>query len=257
MNSNKNVIVHFNKVARSYRSNYEGNNIVSHSFNTRLKIVKTFIGYPKGKKILDIGCGPGLLAKELVDISVEFMGIDISERMIKECQQDKTLNKFKFQAIDPVEFLKENQSEKYHIIVCMGLFEYLTDKYTHDLMEKIAQHLYPGGILIGTYPNINSPYRKVDRIYQKLMGRDVMVPPYTPGVGHKEFSERRLNKEWKQYNIELNKVAYYNFRLIPKPLDNYLKGLDLLIARKLQVLSESPFRFLATAMVLGGKKCSK
>lgn len=254
MSGYENVKKHFNKVARNYRSNYEGDNIVAHSFNTRLKIVVSLMGHAHGKCILDIGCGPGLLAKELLDIPCKFKGLDISEKMIEECRRDKTLQKYEFRAVDPAIFLKENRSEKYHIITCMGLFEYLTNKYTHDLMEEIAQHLYPGGRLIVSYPNVKSPYRMADRIYKKFTGKDVMVPPYTPGVGHKEFSEKRLKKEWRQYNIEPSKVVYYNFRLIPKPLDAYLKALDLLIARKLQVLSESPFRFLATAMVLRGEK---
>jgi len=38
------------------------------------------IGKIKGKKILDIGCGPGLYAKKLKEMGAEVKGIDISEK---------------------------------------------------------------------------------------------------------------------------------------------------------------------------------
>ncbi len=249
------VIKHFDSVAKTYRLNYEGNSIVSRSFSTRLNIVLSLIGDVDGKSILDIGCGNGILARSLAHKNCEFIGIDVSEGMIKECLTDSQLARCVFQATEPLVFFEENTKKMFHIIICMGLFEYLTDEYTHNLMEGIAAHLYPNGVLIATYPNVCSPYRLFDRLYRKLSHRrDIMVPPYTPGIAHREFFENKLKKEWSRYHIEMDKSLYYNFRLIPKPLDNKLKILDLFIAKRLQVLEESCLRFLATAMVLRGRK---
>lgn len=254
MNNKNTVVGHFDGAAKKYRANYEGNNIVSHSFNTRLRIVLSIIGDVNGKGILDIGCGPGILAGCLVKNKCEFTGIDISGEMIQECLKDGELKGFSFKADDPILFFEKNPEKKFHVIVCMGLFEYLTDEYSRRLMGQISGHLYPDGVFIATYPNIYSPYRLADRLYRKLTRKETMVPPYTPGVSHKEFSESGLRREWAMHNIEINKTVYYNFRLMPKPLDAWLKTLDLFVSRWLQILSESRFRFLATGMVLRGSK---
>lgn len=254
MNNKNTVIGHFDGVAKKYRANYEGNNIVSHSFNTRLQIVLSLIGDVNGKDILDIGCGPGILARCLVKNKCEFTGIDISSEMIQGCLKDGELGGFSFKAEDPLLFFEKNPEKKFHVIVCMGLFEYLTDEYTHRLMGQISRHLRPDGVFIATYPNIYSPYRLADRLYRKLTRKEAMVPPYTPGVTHKEFFENKLRKEWTKHNIEIDKSVYYNFRLIPKPLDAWLKTLDLFVSRRLQILAESRLGFLATAMVLRGRK---
>lgn len=254
MNNKNTVVEHFDSVAKKYRSNYEGNNIVSHSFNLRLQIVLSLTGDVSGRTILDIGCGPGILARSLVEKKCEFIGIDVSNEMIEECLRDSKLRKFLFQAIDPLDFFEKNLEKKFYVIICMGLFEYLTDEYACRLMKQISGHLHPDGIFIATYPNICSPYRLADRFYRKLTHKEAMVPPYTPGVAHKEFFENKLRKEWRKFNIEMNKAVYYNFRLLPKPLDNQLKTLDLFMSRRLQILAESHFRFLATAMVLRGMK---
>ena len=254
MNANDAVKRHFNTVAPTYKSNYQGNNIIFHSFDTRLKIVLDFIGDPSHKSILDIGCGPGVLAKYLVNYECEFVGLDISHRMIDECKQDQDLKSFKFVAEDPLEYFEINPNEKFEIITCMGLFEYLTDKYRSKLMQKITEHLSDAGIFIATYPNYWSLYRLTMRLYRALSGSDTMISPYTPGVGHKEFVENMLKCEWQEYNIVLQQAAYYNFRLIPKPVDQWVKSFDLWLARRLQSLSRSPLRYLGTAMVLKGDK---
>ena len=49
--------------------------------------VKKFATYMKsGKKVLDVGCGPGKHAKELIKLGLEVTGIDFSKEMIKEAK---------------------------------------------------------------------------------------------------------------------------------------------------------------------------
>jgi len=174
--------------------------------------------------------------------------------MIEQCKKNKELEKFQFYSVDPVDYLQENKDKKFDIITCMGLFEYLSDDYTEKLMVAITDRLSDNGILIATFPNYWSPYRVIDRFYRKITGSESMVPPYTPGVQHKEFKESETKNKWGDYGIRLNDSVYYNFRLIPKPFDKMFKSIDLWIARCLQKLSRSPLRFLATAMVLKGVK---
>ncbi|WP_436911663.1 class I SAM-dependent DNA methyltransferase [Halosimplex marinum] len=41
----------------------------------------------EGKRVLDVGCGPGKYAEELSDRGAEVLGIDASERMVSEARQ--------------------------------------------------------------------------------------------------------------------------------------------------------------------------
>lgn len=253
MNTQENVTRHFNNVAKTYRGNYEGDNIVAHSFSTRRRIVLGLLGNVTGKSILDIGCGPGVLAKPLAGAGCDFFGIDIAPEMIAVCKADDSLRSFSFEATDPVGFLERNPEMTFDAVTCMGLFEYLTDDYTAALMGAIRGALRPGGQLIATYPNYYSPYRTVDRVYRALTRKEVMVPPFTPGVKHKDYREGELTREWASHGLRVVEAVYYNFRVFPKPVDGWIEKSDLWTARRLQFLERSPLRFLGTGLVLGGR----
>ena len=67
------------------------NNYHNHLRNMELKIIKKYV---KGKIVLDVGCGTGLVMKEILADSKKVYGIDFSEGMlIKAREKNLTVSK--------------------------------------------------------------------------------------------------------------------------------------------------------------------
>tara|TARA_B100000902_G_scaffold79305_1_gene83976 strand:+ start:3589 stop:4248 length:660 start_codon:yes stop_codon:yes gene_type:complete len=107
----------------------------NNSVNERLIVAKKLLSsLVFNKKILEIGCGSGLLAEELVNAGAKsYLGYDFAESAIKKakerCQKEKKI-KFKLGAVDEIK-----TNEEYDIIFSLGLVDWLDDKEIRKLVE--------------------------------------------------------------------------------------------------------------------------
>lgn len=100
-----------------------------------LKIVLPLLEKNSQVKILDIGCGTGQLIGELsrVNASVNYLGIDVSENMIKIAKTDNEGENIKFKVCAIEKF---ETKEKFDIVLCTHAFPYFPDK--ENILKKIA-----------------------------------------------------------------------------------------------------------------------
>lgn len=102
------------------------------------------------KKILDIGCGPGLLSIELAKRGAYVVGLDLSSRMINIANSlakkyDLT-SKCKFLCD---EFMRHNFNEDFDISIALGFFDYIEDPTLY--LKKIKSLTKEKSIL--TFPS--------------------------------------------------------------------------------------------------------
>lgn len=101
-----------------------------------------------GKKLLDLGCGPGLYAEQLYKKSYDVTGIDFSKRSIEYAKRHalkthKTIQ-YKYQNYLDVDF--ENEFDVIIMIYCD--FGVLSPSKRKQLLSKVYKALKKGGIFI-------------------------------------------------------------------------------------------------------------
>lgn len=101
------------------------------------------IGGLKGKKVLDIGCGGGLVSEPLCRLGANVTGIDVQERLIEIAQahaKEQNLNiTYKCTELD-------NMKGKFDIITLLEVVEHVDDPTA--LIKQATELLKPGGILV-------------------------------------------------------------------------------------------------------------
>lgn len=80
-----------------------------------------------GKKVLDVGCGGGILAESMARRGAHVLGIDMGEAPLNVARlhaQQENVDNIEYRQI-PVEQLAEEQAEQYDVVTCMEMLEHV------------------------------------------------------------------------------------------------------------------------------------
>ena len=117
-----------------------------HAINPlRLDWIKSFIDLD-GKKILDVGCGGGILAESISQSGAETTGIDLSDKALKvaELHALEVGANLTYRSIS-AEALAQEQPEQYDVVTCMEMLEHVPDPAS--VVRACATLCKPGGTL--------------------------------------------------------------------------------------------------------------
>lgn len=95
-----------------------------------------------GQKVLDLGCGGGILSEALHDKGAIVTAIDMESAAINAAQkhaQDKTIQ---YRVCDVAELCKE-EPESFDIVICMEMLEHVPNP--KDILESCKKLLKPSG----------------------------------------------------------------------------------------------------------------
>jgi ubiquinone/menaquinone biosynthesis C-methylase UbiE len=247
--------------AKAYASEYRGNNPKAHFFNTRLQRVSELLENFDSGRVLDIGCGPGIIGNTFRGRPIEYYGVDISEEMIKECKDtfgNDPQYRFSLGRTEELPFPESS----FDVVLCLGVFEYVMD--VHIAMKEIERVLKPKGIVIATMLNRLSPYRIWQRfVYWKIKMGVYKIMCLIKRRSHDQgtekckmtlYSEAAFRHLLTSGGLEIEDVVYYDFNLFLSPMDSLFPRASVFLSRKLEFLCRSKWNSLGTGFIL---KCRK
>jgi len=125
-----------------------------HAINPlRLAWMKSFVNF-EGKKVVDIGCGGGILAESIAQSGADTTGIDLSEKALKvaELHALEVGANLTYRAIS-AEDLAQEQAGQYDVVTCMEMLEHVPDPAS--VVRACAALCKPGGTLFFSTLNRN------------------------------------------------------------------------------------------------------
>jgi len=109
----------------------------------RLQYIEQHIAL-SGKKILDIGCGGGILTEAMARQGAFVTGLDISEAPLAIARQHCKQSKLDIQYVnDQVEQYADTHVHSYDVITCMEMLEHVPDP--QSIVNACAELIKPGG----------------------------------------------------------------------------------------------------------------
>lgn len=137
-----------------WHSSYTGQCIPEEEMNEWLQGTLNRIRSQSPHKVLEVGCGSGLLLNEIAPNCEKYRGIDLSgeviDRLRRWCDSHSNLEHVQLERCSALE-LQGLQSEKYDTIIINSVVQYFPDvEYLRCVLRKVADSLSPGGrIFVG------------------------------------------------------------------------------------------------------------
>ncbi|MDR0991565.1 MAG: methyltransferase domain-containing protein [Ruminococcus sp.] len=136
------------------------------------RLLKVYAGNPRGKILLDIGCGTGQLSEHFSDLGFDVIGTDISEEMLNIAVSKR--------GGKPIEYLCQSAT-KLDLYGTVDIAIAARDTFNHlgnlgeleKAIKRTAFFMNPGGLLIFDW---NTPYKH----REKLAGKTFLYE--TPNV---------------------------------------------------------------------------
>ncbi len=99
-----------------------------------------------GLKLIDIGCGGGLICAPMSELGAEVTGLDANEHNIKAATSYAERNKLNIKYINNTVEEHIKSPKKYDIVLCLEVIEHVANQ--KEFVNNISKLLAPGGIVI-------------------------------------------------------------------------------------------------------------
>lgn len=160
------------------------NTIAEHFSQTRYKAWPEFYEFSQyikdGDKVLDLGCGNGRLLRFIANKKIDYVGLDISEKLIKSAhlrqgfgEQASCLAKYKF-VVGNITDLPFQDSSFDAVLAIASLYHIPSKESRQKSFQEVARVLKPGGVFVMTYWNMWEMSRiklVFKNIFRKIIGQ--------------------------------------------------------------------------------------
>jgi len=191
-------------------------------------------------RVLDAGCGPGFLSRDLLDLGYRVVSMDLSEGMIREARNNIGLERASLSR-GSIEALPYADST-FDLVCCCGVIEYLPD------YEKAAREflrvLKPGGFLILPTTNVLAPANYLYPMVEYLKGfslvRRIYDAPPRRNFSMHFHSPSRMARRLRGIGFTLVSERFFFLLPIPRPFNLLLRSFSSRLEKGLARFCRTP-----------------
>ncbi len=258
---------YFDTKSEEYTNDYYLNQ-QNHPKWARQKAIVSFVSkylQSSNTKILDIGCGPGLLEEDLSNLSYHGIGMDISKEMVKISKKRAKSKGFN----ESWEFVcgdcedTQLESKSIDCVIASGVIEYMPED--NKMLEEVHRVLKVEGLFILNVTNlfgISTSLNRLNHYFKGIPGAMKLADFVKIRLLGSNTKSKRLSfiprkhipyafiKNARRHGFELVDDVYQGFALLPAPFDQILLKLTGRKSINLERLNNTPLRVLGASYLV-------
>lgn len=226
-------------------------------------------GLPPGSRVLDLGCGPGVLTRELERMGYHGVGLDASPAMIEHSKRQARAEGlgeswvYELGDVEAVPF----PDQSFDGAVCAGVIDYLGDD--DKLLAEVFRVLKPGGRFLLCFTNkfgytvsLSTPLYWIKRIpgirsvaswlRSSLVGgkQGAMEFNFLP----RKHRPRAARAAMASHGFRIEGDKYVHFSLLPAPFCAMTSKLKIGTGRDLNALDNTPLRRIGSCYIVSTRR---
>jgi len=264
MLSKSQVIQHFDGMAVNgdWSKLYDKNpdDMINYSFRIRRQRVVEMLEpiLRSGMRVLDVGCGTGIMAPFVLSKKAHYQGVDLSANMIQEAKKRYSGNQtsegsvtFTVADVEKMPFADAH----YDVLMALGLLEYFENP--QRVTNEIVRMVKPGGSIIVSVPNVLCADAISSVLLSPILTTPVSLIKRIRGVDkkqtkycHHKYYAGGFDRLFLSRGFRKTGEMYYNLEAAFYPLRRLFPKLALRIKQSIEPYQHGPLRALATAYIV-------
>jgi SAM-dependent methyltransferase len=204
-------------------------------------------------RVLDAGCGSGVLANDFVGRGWQWVGLDASRGMLRAARAGGDVARERLLVESDAQALPF-AARSFDAIVCVGVIDGVPD--ADAALSEMVRALKPGGTLIVSWANRRSPYASWSLAWRKLLAvlRREQRARRDRTTKRRLHTEREASQRMRVAGVLPRPAVYFYFNPLAPPLDQLAPRVAERCTRRLEALRTTRFAWLGAGFFVEARR---